>query len=199
MMAKRVTALQIKYRGWVDEPRPFFVDEESWAMFIAHVREGRTLTDIAAESGLPAFRVSQALARVDRRMDLPRGDAGSANGVTLDSPIQDLGLSLRAENALRESGCDTVRSILERDIRRIVRRVGPVTRLEITSALEEHGFTVQPPTEEAGQATVTELVQSLQRLRHRLRATFEEWSDEVTKLEKRVRKLAEQVHPRPRS
>ena len=197
-MARRVTALQIKYRDWVDEKRPFFVDEESWAMFIAHVRDGRSLTAIAAESRLPVFRVSQALARVDRGMDLPRGEGDAANGITLDSPIEDLRLSLRAENALRESGCDTVRSVLERDIRRIARRVGPVTRLEIISALEEHGFSVHAPPENAGQETVTEVVHSLQRLRHHLRTTFEEWSDEVTNLEKRLRKLSEQAPSRPR-
>src|SRR4051794_31228344 len=118
-MGTRLTTLQTKYQGRVIEERPYFVDEKNWAMFVAHVRDGRTLSDIAAESGLPSFRVAQALSRVDRIIDLPRENGGAATGITLDSPIQDLGLSLRAENALRESGFDTVRSVVERDIPRV--------------------------------------------------------------------------------
>ncbi len=110
--------------------------------------------------------------------------------ITLDSPIEALSLSGRARNALREAGCDTVRSLLENDFSKAVRRLGPVSREEIIASLTNHGFGMPPKLAEARSQRISELKDELSKLRENIDVTSRQWRARVERLEHRIHKLS---------
>jgi hypothetical protein len=188
-MSKPISSIRAKYQNNGIGERPFFIDERSWGMFVAHVRDGKSFRDIGVVVGLSPYRVSQIVARVDYDLETPRPAGPNARALTIDSPVGDLMLSMRARNALGELGCRTVRDLLEHDFTRGVRRLGPVTRAEIVSTLAEHGFAAPPGLHEPDEAGIAELSRHVARLRERIEMSLSQWSEQVRTLEEKIRKL----------
>ena len=190
-MATRLSALRAKYMNRLFDERPSSVDEASWDMFIAHVRDGRALSVIAREAGLSRSKVSVIVSRVDQDLQTPISARADPNGITLDSPIEGLMLSMRARNALRELGCDSVRSVLEKDFTKAVKRLGAVSRQEILSALAARGFAPPDTLQDPRDVHVTELSRSVSRLKEHIDDSYRRWCEQLERLEVRVRRLSE--------
>lgn len=168
--------------------RPDSVDELSWRAFLAYVRDAKTLAEISAELGLPAFGAGRMVLRVDKELSHHSRQADQKKRTALDSPIEVLGLSMRSRNALRKLGCDTIQSLLDRDFSRAVRGFGSISRHEVATALIRHGLN-PPPTLESREPTVAALAQDVSELRQRLEYTYRLWLTHIERLEESVRKL----------
>lgn len=191
-MARRIAALRTKYQNTkLDELRTSSLDEIRWRVFLAYVRDAHSLRHISMETGLPVFKLSLIISEVDRALSAAR-DPERTRRLDLDAPIEDLMLSMRARNTLRELGCDTVRSVIERDFSKAVRRFGPVTRQEVVSALAESGFT-PPLSLTSRQLTVSELGWHVSKLRQKIELSYRCWLDEVERLEDRIGKLSKAI------
>jgi hypothetical protein len=189
MSGQRTGALRQKHLSAISEERPYFVEEEAWRVFLAYVRDGQTIREISQGTGLSTFKIGLLLARVDRELEIPRpGDLKRAV-LTLDSPIEDLALSGRARNALHEAGCTTIRDLLENDFSRAIRRLGPITREEISVALHEHGFGAPAKLSGERDERIADLVREIDRLRTSIETESRHWQSRVERLERRLRKL----------
>ncbi len=189
MNGRRTSTLRDRHIDALGNGRPYFVDESSWSVFVAHVRDGRTIREIGRDLGLSTSKVGMIIARVERDLEIPRPDGEGLGAITLDSPIEDLALSGRARNALRKAGCATIRNLVEKDFSRDIRRLGPITRDEIVAALRDHGFaTPTTLTQERGER-ISELDKELNRLREQIDSTSRHWQTRVERLEHRLKKL----------
>jgi hypothetical protein len=190
MRRQRIAILRKRYLSALGDEPPYFVPEESWQLFVAHVRDGRTIREISRDTGLSPFQVGALLSRVDRDLELaPPGDQMQGK-ITLDSPIEHLGLSRRVRNALREAECGTVRSLLERDSQKAARRLGPVAREEIVLSLAEHGFGAPAALSEARDKRISELEEDLRRLRESIDNANRHWQSRVERLQHRLQKMS---------
>ena len=189
MGGRRAVALRAKYSGALDGDRPHHIDELDWRLFVAHVRDGRSLQEISRESGLSAFKVGAIVSQIDHDLEAPRSASSAQNIVAAGSPLEDLALSMRARNALREIGCVTVGDVLAKDFTRAVRRFGPVTRREITAALSEQGFAVPSTLMEGSTSRIFELRRDLARLRDSIENTTRRLRNHIERLEHRLNKL----------
>lgn len=158
-------------------------------MFVAAIRDGRTLREISGTTGLSVFKLTQTISRVDRELDPHRHALDTNHPITLDAPFEDLNLSTRARNALRQVGCITVRDILDRDFSRAVRSFGAGTRHEVATVLMHHGF-IPPPALESQQSNVETIARDLGRLRQTIEQRYRSSLDHLSRLEDSVRKLA---------
>lgn len=186
-MAGRKTPLQGKYLGNPIEARPHFIDEMGWELFKAHVQEGRSFVQLALDHNLSVFKVREIVWRVDRGLQLARPDEPGANEVVESSPLEDLNLSTRARNALREMGFDTVGSLLERDFTLVCRRLGRIGKEEILSALAAHGF--HPLSSGAADpgSNIEQVRRHVAMLRAHIERSHQKWLRRVERIESRLR------------
>ena len=189
MSGQRTAILREKHLCAITGDRPYFVDDTAWRVFVSYVRDGRTIREISHETGLSTFKVGLLLARVDRDLEIPRPNRRQPV-VTLDSPIEDLGLSGRARNALHEAGCASIRELLENDFSRAIRRLGPITREEIITALVEHGFGAPRTLSGNHREQIADLNRELDKLRDQINVASRVWQTRVERLERRLRKLS---------
>ena len=189
-MATRATALRSKYLKGIDERRPPLIDDQSWQIFLAHIRDGKSLREVSRETGIPVARLGVLVTQVDRALESANAGGGSDGKITLDSPFESLDLSMRARNSLRELGCASIRSVLEKDFTRTIRRFGPVTRQEIAAALERNGFSPPDTLRNSQQTRIEELMQALTELKRRLEVHHQRWRDRLERLEERIRRLS---------
>ncbi len=136
------------------------------------------------------MRRKGAISFKDKYVEVPPPEESGPEPITPDSAIEVLGLSGRARNALREAGCGTVRSLLENDFSKAMRRLGPVTREEIMSSLTAHGFGLPTTLTEARNERISELKDELSRLRENIDITSRQWRARVERLEHRLEKLS---------
>lgn len=192
-MARRITALRSKYQTiHLKDSRPEFVDDIRWRVFIAYVRDGRSLRHISYETGLPVFKVSLMISEVDHALLSMKKSGRPGSHLSLEAPVEALMLSMRARNTLRELGCTSIRSVLELDFSKSIRRFGPVTRQEVFSALTEHGLT-PPVSLTSHQLTLTELGCHVSKLRQKIELSYRSWLGELERLEDRIGKLSKAV------
>ncbi len=189
-MSRPISSIRAKYSNNQIGERPFFIDERSWSLFVAHVGEGKSFRDIGLAAGLSPHRVRQIIARVDSDLQMPRPSVSGGPALTLDSPIGDLKLSTLARNALGELGQRTVRDVLAYDFTRGARRMGPVTRREIVCALAAHGFGAPPGLWASEQADLAELSRHVARLREKIEVSVTQWAEQVKSLEARIGRLS---------
>ena len=64
----------------------------------------------------------------------------SAPALPVESPLEELGLSVRARNALKSVGCNTIADVLKLDLERPVRGLGRLAREELLAKLESAGI-----------------------------------------------------------
>lgn len=188
-MGKHLTSLRKRYKEKASMDRPFFIDEGDWALFSAHVFGGRTLRELGQELGVSGTHLRGVITQVDRILQLPRSSDSQWRDLTPESPIEDLILSMRSRNTLRELGCRTVEDLLRPDFNRHWPRLGRVTRQEILSALSRHGLGPAPADPVSHE--ITQLAHRLNQLRERVETSFQQWRDQINGLEDRIRKLSE--------
>ena len=109
--------------------------------------------------------------------------------IAWESPVEDLGLSVRTRNALRGIGCDTLGDLLGLDLSASARGLGRKTKDELRTALERTGF--RHPT--AGQEPASEmrfLERSLDRIERRVEDTLGAVAKEIRLLKQRLRRVS---------
>jgi hypothetical protein len=109
--------------------------------------------------------------------------------IGLESPVEDLGLSVRTRNALRAIGCDTVEHVLGLDLSASVRGLGRKTKDELLTALARAGFR-HPELEQQPASEIRVLERSLERMQGRVEAALGVIAKEIRLLKQRLRKVA---------
>jgi hypothetical protein len=119
-----------------------------------------------------------------RHSAIPEGDP---RVISLESAVEDLGLSVRTRNALRAIGCDTVENVLALDLGSSVRGLGRKTKEELLTALELSGFR-HPALEQQPASEIQVLERSLDKMQTRVDAAHASLSKEIRILKQRLRK-----------
>ena len=119
-----------------------------------------------------------------RHSAIPEGDP---KVISLESAVEDLGLSVRTRNALRAIGCDTVENVLALDFGSSVRGLGRKTKEELLTALELSGFR-HPALEQQPPSEIQVLERSLDKMQSRVDAAHASISKEIRILKQRLRK-----------
>jgi len=119
-----------------------------------------------------------------RHSAIPEGDP---KVISLESAVEDLGLSVRTRNALRAIGCDTVENVLALDLGSSVRGLGRKTKEELLTALELSGFR-HPALEQQPPSEIQVLERSLDKMQTRVDAALASISKEIRILKQRIRK-----------
>ena len=119
-----------------------------------------------------------------RHSAIPEGDP---RVISLESAVEDLGLSVRTRNALRAIGCDTVENVLALDFGSSVRGLGRKTKEELLTALELSGFR-HPALEQQPPSEIQVLERSLDKMQSRVDAAHASISKEIRILKQRLRK-----------
>ena len=119
-----------------------------------------------------------------RHSAIPEGDP---RVISLESAVEDLGLSVRTRNALRAIGCDTVENVLALDLGSSVRGLGRKTKEELLTALELSGFR-HPALEQQPPSEIQVLERSLDKMQTRVDAALASISKEIRILKQRLRK-----------
>ena len=185
-MERGLKRIRAKYAGELPVPRPAFVDEQRWAVFVAYVHDGLSVRGIGARSGLSPYRVSDMLYEVDAQLGATRRDGPDGQRIVLDSPIEDLALSVRARNALHSLGCNNVQDVSELDLS-TVRGIGAKSRDELRAALRSGGFP-HPELDGPLDLEIRRFDHSLERMHGRVRVALEAVAKEISRLQKRLRK-----------
>jgi len=181
--------LRGKYARKPPVTRPASVDERAWAIFTAYFHENLSLSEIAAGAGLAPSRVSRVLYEVDAQLEAALQTQGAAGAVLLDSPIEELALSSRAQNAIHRLGCAKVKDVLRLDLS-AVRGIGRKTRGEVRAALRNSGLP-QPELDECLDVEMQGLDSSLERMHRRIKAALDALAKEIVAIQKRIRKRIE--------
>ncbi len=113
------------------------------------------------------------------------GDPELAPAISLESPVEALGLSVRARNALRGVGCRTVGDALALDLSSAIRGLGRTTRSELLSRLETAGF--EHPAMETHPVSEMQLLERrLERLQARVERALGTVAQEVLLVRKKL-------------
>ena len=110
--------------------------------------------------------------------------------MTTESPVEELGLSVRTRNALRGIGCVTVADIMALDLSASVRGIGRKTKEELLLALERGGFH-HTALELDPESEIRVLERSLDRIEARVAAAMGQVTKEIRVLKQRLRKSRE--------
>jgi len=173
--------LREKYCGSPVLERPSSIDEQSWTIFTAYVYEGRSLQAMRERGRMPLSRLRRVLYEVDAQLE----PSHRINGITPQSVIEELALSIRARNALHRLGCRTVNDVLQLDLSGPVPRVGGKTRMEVLLALQGAGFR-HPALDRGSVAGISSLAQSLERMQKRINAALRSVAKEVSMVQRQL-------------
>ena len=139
----------------------------------------------------PKGAVSRPPAITEKELEarLHRVPASEPKFIGLESPVEDLGLSVRTRNALRAIGCDTVENALGLELSSAVRGLGRKTKAELLTALGRAGFR-HPELETQPASEIRVLERSLERMQGRVEAALGVIAKEIGMLRQRLRKVA---------
>jgi hypothetical protein len=101
--------------------------------------------------------------------------------------IEELGLSVRARNALRGVGCATIGDVLRLDLERPIRGLGKLAKEELLVKLERAGSPHRSEAEPS--ADITRLERNLERMQRRVDAALVSISKELRAARQRVRRM----------
>ena len=138
------------------------------------------------EAALPSHH---AITQKETEAQPGRVPASEPKSITLESPVEDLGLSVRTRNALRGFGCDTVEDVLGLDLSTSVRGLGRKAKDELLTALQRTGFR-HPADEQQPGSEIRLLERSLERMQGRVEAALGAVAKEIRLLKQRLRKVA---------
>ena len=172
------------YSSRVGAPKLPAIDERSWEIFAAYCYKQRTFDQIAEDFHLSSNQVRRVVTEVDAQLGSIRDN--SPKRVALESPVEDLGLSVRTLNALHSVGCHTVEDALHLNLSSSVRGLGRKTKSELITSLERAGYN-HPSLEDQPRSEIRILEQSLERMQNRLERT-------VTLVAKEIRFVRERLH-----
>jgi len=194
-----VRHLRAKYRRDPVLERPSSVDQQRWAIFTAYVYRSRTLGDIGKNTRWAPPELRRVIREVDTEIEISRNGLPQWQPITLDSPLEDLRLSVRARNGLHRLGCRNVRDVLALDLAGPVRQIGNKTKAEVLAALKSAGFR-GPNNDAAPPSEVRRLSRSLERMQLRVNGALRTVAREISLLQQRLRKkLPPTKRPAPRS
>jgi hypothetical protein len=111
--------------------------------------------------------------------------------ITLDSPVDLLGLSVRARNKLHQLGCHSIRCLTDGEFARGRARLGPGARSEIAAALARCGFNAPADLSPRRGTRIAQLARALVDLRKRIEIDQRKWRGKLERLEQQIRKLSE--------
>ena len=110
--------------------------------------------------------------------------------MTPDRPLEELQLSVRARNALRRLGCETVDDVFHLDFNGSLRQLGSKTRSEVLNQLGAFGFRPVLAAKPL-MAEMSRIARSLDRAQSRINSAFESVIREIRGLQDRIEKLSE--------
>jgi hypothetical protein len=111
----------------------------------------------------------------------------SAQAVPVEAPLEQLGLSVRARNALKGVGCTTIADVLRLDLERPVRGLGKLAREELLVKLERAGLS--HPSEPRPANDIAGLEHALEKLEQRIHTAFGALSKEVHAARHKLRRI----------
>jgi hypothetical protein len=173
-----------RYSRRVAAPTPPAIEDRSWEIFTAHCHKRRTFEDIGTAFHLSPEQVRRIVEEVGAQ--LGRARAGAPNLVVSESPVEDLGLSVRTRNALRGVGCETVEDALRLDLSSSVRGLGRKTRSELLTMLERSGF-LHPSVQEQPVSEIRMVERSLERIESRIDRALGAVAKEIGLVKQRLR------------
>jgi Bacterial RNA polymerase, alpha chain C terminal domain/Sigma-70, region 4 len=181
--------LRAKYAGRQLSARPASIDVQRWEIFTCYFYEGLSLSGIGVRAGVSRSRVSRILYEVDARLDAAGQIGPEKQSIAFESPIEELGLSSRAQNAIHRLECATVKDLLRLDLS-AVRGIGRKTRCEVSAALRSCGLPL-PEVDEHMESELRGLDGSLGRMQSRIKAALDALAREIALVQKRLRKRME--------
>lgn len=107
--------------------------------------------------------------------------------VGLESPVENLGLSVRTRNALRSIACNTIEDVLRLDLSAPVRGIGRKAKQELFNELGRAGFH-HPALEQQPASEIRMLERSLERIERRIDVAFGAVTKEIHLLRQRLRR-----------
>src|SRR5690349_1388489 len=111
----------------------------------------------------------------------------SVAALPVESPLEELGLSVRARNALKGVGCNTIADVLKLDLEQPVRGLGKLAREELLAKLDSAG--ISHPSATRPSQDIALLEHSLERLEQRIHSAFGALSKEVHAARHKLRRL----------
>ncbi|MBZ5625615.1 MAG: hypothetical protein LAQ69_44010 [Acidobacteriia bacterium] len=184
-----------RYSRRVAAPKPPAIEERSWEIFTAYCHKQRTFDEIGSTFHLSPDQVRRIVDEVDAQLGRVRGTGSKL--VSLESPLEDLGLSVRTRNALRGVGCNTVEDALRLDLSSTVRGLGRKTRSELLASLERAGFHHES-LEEQPVSEFRILERSLERIESRIDRALGAVAKEIRSVRQRLhKKMAARTGKKP--
>jgi hypothetical protein len=174
-------------------PKPPAIEERSWEIFTAYCWKQQTFEDIGTSFHLSPDQVRRIVDEVGAQLGPVRG--GAQKPIALESPLEELGLSVRTRNALLGVGCNTVEDALRLDLSSTVRGLGRKTRGELLTVLERAGF-LHPSLEERPVSEIQGLERSLERMQSRIDRALGVVAKEIGLVKQRLHKSMKSRHPK---
>jgi len=162
--------------------RPAAISEQDWAVFRECVHEKSSLAELGRQTKRSVAQIRRILFEIDVALGQTNG-----GGITAESPLEALDLSVRSRNALHRLGCRTVGEVKALDLTQSLRQIGSKGKLEVFEALERGGFR-HPAMDAHSSVEMTSLARSLERLKARINKTTEAITREISALQERLAK-----------
>lgn len=118
---------------------------------------------------------------------IPAGPVDAARPVSAESRLEDLGLPVRARNALRAAGCRTVSDVLGLDLARPIRGLGRKAKEDLFERLADAGF--PHPEAEQRASDLSTIERSLERIEERVDLTLAAIGRELRAARSRLRRM----------
>jgi hypothetical protein len=177
-----------RYVGLDLDRRPYFINERGWRVFSAYFFENQSIYEIATENGLSINWTRRILHDVDAQLLLPRKSAREWIELTIDSPVQDLGVSMRTLNQLRDLGCATVADVLSASLTGSA--IGAGARSELFECLRGHGLRHSADESTPPNADLKRLEKQLHDLSRQMDESMAAWNVRLRNMEARLHKLS---------
>src|SRR5690349_2081075 len=118
---------------------------------------------------------------------LPIDPAGSARPISAASRLEDLGLPVRARNALRAAGCATIDDVLRLYLAVPIRGLGRKAKDELFEKLADAGFS--HPGDEHRASEISMLERSLEKIEERMDSALSMLAKELRSARVRLQRL----------
>jgi hypothetical protein len=156
-----------------------------WSIFISYTQKHLTVHEIGREFGLPVHRVR----RIVRQLEAEVGRMGpvATGALDVESALEDLGLPVRARNALRGVGCTTIGDVMRLDLSAPVRGLGAKSKRALLDRLRTEGF-CHPRAKDPPGSEFRMLERSLERIQRRVDSAFGALTKEISAVKQRLRR-----------
>jgi DNA-directed RNA polymerase alpha subunit len=126
----------------------------------------------------------------------PIDPADAARPISAESGLEVLGLPVRARNALRAAGCETVSDVLRLDLAAPIRGLGRKAKDELLERLTAAGFS--HPGEELRATELSSLERSLEKIEERVDGALAAIAKELRLVRHRLRRIKETPRADPK-